>query len=290
VSVSQFKRQLQVVRKHYRFISNQELLHALRTGEPLPELAVLVTFDDGFRNNLTHAVPVLKQLGIPAVFFVATGYIGANDVLWPHLLDELVLTWPYQTIPGPNGTMATLPTAPALKNRFAEQLRNTCLELADEDRRSYVEAIARDHSIQLDARLRELNTFLSWDEVRTLACQRFAIGSHTVNHPILTRLTGSRLHAELSESKATIEQEIGEACDCIAYPNGGAHDYSTSVTDAAHETGYLAGFTLCGRACDPHHTPLAIDRLCVVRSLTCHALEARMCGLAAMYHRMNWRA
>lgn len=288
--LSQFRRQLQFVRKHYRYISVQELLHSLRTEEPLPERAVLVTFDDGFRNNLTHAAPVLKQLGVPAIFFIATGYIGTNNMLWPHLLDELVLTWPHQTIPLPSGESATVPAAPALRNRFAENLRNMCLALADEDRQSYIDALVQDHSIQLDSRLRDLNAFLSWNDVRNLVRQRFAIGSHTVHHPILTRFTASRLREELAESKTTIEKETGEPCECIAYPNGRVQDYSESVTEAAHAAGYRAGFTLCGRPCDPRQHPLAIDRICIVRSLTYDALEARMCGLAALYQRVTLRA
>lgn len=290
MTVSQFKSQLQFVRKYYRYISVQELLHSLKTDEPLPERAVLVTFDDGFRNNLTHAAPVLKELGIPAIFFMPTGYIGTNNLLWPHLLDELVLTWPLRAISVPNGASTCVPAAPTSRNRLAEYLRNVCLELADEDRQSYIDALAQEHSPQLDSQLRELNAFLSWDDVRDLARQRFAIGSHTVHHPILTRLTATRLREELVESKATIEKETGEPCECIAYPNGRVQDYSVSVTEAAQAAGYRAGFALCGCPCDPRRRPLAIDRISIVRGLTCDALEARMCGLAAMYRRMASRA
>lgn len=290
ISVSQFRSQLQSVRKYYRYISVRELLHSLKTEEPLPERAVLVTFDDGFRNNLTHAAPVLKELGIPAIFFVPTGYIGTNKLLWPHLLDELVLTWPYRMIPVPNSKSEIVPNGWALRSRFAENLRNMCLTLDDDDRQLYIDALVQDHSLRFASQLCDLNAFLSWDDVRELTNRRFTIGSHTVHHPILTRLTASRLSEELVESQATIEKETGEPCECIAYPNGGVQDYSVSVTEAARAAGYDAGFTLCGCPCDPRQHPLAIDRISIVRGLTCDALEARMCGLAAMYQRMTSRA
>jgi len=83
---------------------------------------------------------------------------------------------------------------------------------------------------------------MSWDELGELAAAGWEIGSHTVSHPMLTRLEGdTALRAELSDSRAAIEEALGGSCRSLAYPYG---DYDERVAGAAADAGYVAAGTL----------------------------------------------
>ena len=85
---------------------------------------------------------------------------------------------------------------------------------------------------------------MTWDEVRQLHRQGFEIGSHTVDHPILSQVSSDQLHFELRESKRRIELETGAPCTAIAYPNGRPESVSQAVVNAAREEDYRLGFTV----------------------------------------------
>src|SRR3954469_6443822 len=97
VSVSEFSRQMAQVAKLFCPIRASEL----RNWQAGMDRAVLVTFDDGYRNNLTYAAPVLRQFGIPALITICPGYIGQKRILWPHEIHWRVLWWPDKVIPMP---------------------------------------------------------------------------------------------------------------------------------------------------------------------------------------------
>lgn len=88
IAAEAFEEQMRYLKAHrYRVITLREFHDFLMRGRQLPERAVVVTFDDGYRSFLTHAYPVLKELGYTATLFVYTDYIGAgrNALGWDDL-------------------------------------------------------------------------------------------------------------------------------------------------------------------------------------------------------------
>ena len=80
-----YRRQLEYIRQHFNVLPLEEALEALAAGT-LPPRAMAITFDDGTRNLATHAVPVLRELGLPAAVFLATGPMDSDETLWPDRL------------------------------------------------------------------------------------------------------------------------------------------------------------------------------------------------------------
>ncbi len=277
VTVSEFRAQLQSLLKTFNPVSPSDVLQWMDGGLALPPSPCLVTFDDGFRNTLTCAAPELLELGIPALVGVTTGYVGKDRVLWTQECDELILQWDAASLPMPQG-MPGLPVPEDLDARaeLATYVRAVCKSIPDGDRRAYLELL-RSASLPYDAdAFQELYEFLTWDEVRSLHDSGFAIGSHTVEHPILTRLTPDELDDELRQSKATIEREVGVECPWITYPNGGPADSSPEVIAAAAKAGYKVGFTLTGHTNLKTGDPLMLDRVCVSAGLSLNAFYARL--------------
>ena len=95
-------------------------------------------------------------------------------------------------------------------------------------------------------------TTMTWDELRALAGDGIAIGSHTVSHPHLPRLADDELARELRDSKARVEEEMGRPCPTLAYPYG---DHDARVRAAARAAGYERAYALKARPGDPWESP-----------------------------------
>jgi glycosyltransferase involved in cell wall biosynthesis/peptidoglycan/xylan/chitin deacetylase (PgdA/CDA1 family) len=283
VSKTEFDAQLRLLAKWFQPISAGDLLRSLAGTSELPERAVLVTFDDGYRNNATLAAPVLLRHGIPAVFHVTTGYIGKRQGLWTDELVDIVLQWNRSLLPAPYG-----PDVPMGDYSFdarmqkALELKDLCKELPEGQRQQYLNRLREGQA--RSGTDEELLAFLSWEEIRTLRCQGFEIGSHTVEHPILSQVSSDQLAYELTASKERIEQETGGECYCLAYPNGRAKDVSPAVFAAAQQAGYKLGFTMIELRNDRGVSPLALYRISVPGHQPLSVFEAYISGVVA---RMN---
>jgi peptidoglycan/xylan/chitin deacetylase (PgdA/CDA1 family) len=128
----------------------------------------------------------------------------------------------------------------------------------------------------------DLFAFLSWDEVRSLAKMGFDVGSHSVDHPILTQLDNRQLRFQVRDSKATIERELASECICFAYPNGGVLDFSEDVVDGVRQAGYRIAFTGIGQFSLRSQDPLLLGRIGIPGNITIAAFETVVSGLYAM--------
>jgi peptidoglycan/xylan/chitin deacetylase (PgdA/CDA1 family) len=221
----------------------------------------LITFDDGYRNNSTIAASLLSQKGMPAIFFLSTDYIGRDRVLWPDILFARVSAWTSATLRLPEGTLATVPAAGEQRVTLAFRVLEDCKNSPEEKRLEYLEYLAGE-TPDLDVKLApQVQDFMSWDEARSLAQRGYELGSHTVTHPILSRVSLEQLRRELLESRKKVEAETGSRCIAIAYPNGGPRDYSQDVLKTAEEVGYEFGFIVSGQWSRRPVARLAIDRI-----------------------------
>jgi peptidoglycan/xylan/chitin deacetylase (PgdA/CDA1 family) len=106
-----------------------------------------------------------------------------------------------------------------------------------------------------------------------------------MTHSILSALSPADLVSELAESKARIESELGHSCPWLAYPNGGASDFSPEVVAAAEAAGYTVAFTLMGRTNSQAIDPLAIDRICIPGELSKDEFDAGVHGFRSLLAR-----
>jgi len=250
VSIREFSNHLEFLSRRFHFISPGELTAAAIENKPLPQRPAMISFDDGYRNNLRYAAPVLRKFGISALFSVVTGLIGTPNVLWTESVNFCVLDWPGRTMPFPQkeGGYKAVALPSALEDRvsMAHTVRQACKEMDSEALEQYLRLLKSEvPSARMDL-YDELLAFMSWDEVRTLSAQGFAIASHTVSHPILSRIPDAELRREIINSKQRIESEIGVPCPWLVYPNGQGPDYSPEVFRRAREAGYQVGFTARG--------------------------------------------
>lgn len=241
VSEEAFDEQIAHLVRHHHPQSVPEAMDRLARGG-LPKRSVLITFDDGYRDNLVHALPILRRHGVPAAFYLATGMIDGDEVPWWYELGEIVsasrgirLEW--------NGITLDLPMR-APSSRWAA-FRKLGILLKRQN--------APDHR-ELMSRLRTLTAcapaspsaceFLSWEEVRELSRDPLVtIGSHTRHHLVLSRLQPAELREELAEGRARLEREIGRPVEHLAYPYGGGDEAAEREFRMAEELGFRSAFT-----------------------------------------------
>ena len=260
VTMRQLESQLQILRESWKPVSLAELDAALQGAGNLPDYPVFVTFDDGFRNNITHAAPLLGKYDIPAIVFLTTGLIGTTDMLWTQEVTER--------------------QRQLRSDDVSLQPTSELKRLPDAERLKYINDLRADSELVTDSGWqRELYSFMDWDEVRQLRSFGVDVGAHTVSHPILSSLAPDEMRRELSACKAKIEQETGKPCRTIAYPNGGEADFTAAVMEECRKLGFCIGFNLFGRRNPPlrEMDPLSVNRVCVTRDVSLLEFERLLC-------------
>lgn len=253
-----FREQMRWLRRNCEVIGPEEYRDHLRKpsrGRP----AVLVTFDDGYRDYHDNAYPILQELRIPAVVFLATSFIGSNRMIWTDEVSTAIMRSPRPDIefpwaPGKRHALGDTPSRIAATRAAKLYLKG----IADTERKRLQE--------ELFARLAfdpENNGFgrqmLSWDEVR-LTREFTRYGAHTHTHSVLSRLTETEADEEVRKSSERIQEELGEDPRCFAYPNGRAEDFTRRTCESLQRYGFELGFTTIEGLNGPGTDPFAIRR------------------------------
>ncbi|MFY0567381.1 polysaccharide deacetylase family protein [Archangium lansingense] len=245
LDVHEFEQHVAFLTRKYRPVSMSELIAGLRGQTRLPDRAVALTFDDGYRNNLHLVAPILARYGVPAMLFITTGLIDTDQWMWAYELEEIFSRFSPEEIRRACGD-------PVIARLCALDLAPRALMLACVE---YLKG--RPHSVMLDIveRLRasfllpvnDENRFLSWDEVRELRSQGFEIGAHTVTHPILTQLPLAEVEQELRACRDTLEAELGVPPTVFSYPNGTTSPEVSALVGRYFEAAVTTRSGFCSR-------------------------------------------
>ena len=204
-----FAEQMAFLAAHRRPISLEALVEQLASGRPVEDGAVVVTFDDGYLDNLTVAAPILERWRIPATLFLPTGYIDRGETQW---VDQAYTAFQFRSrsmLAWGNPPRRFDLDQPAERQ---EAYREVCLDLlrADADTRQRLLGQLLGSLLPTAAPPR---LTLNWEEVRELVTtfEGFRIGGHTVEHLDLTSVGLEAAKDELRQSARTIEAQLGHA-------------------------------------------------------------------------------
>jgi peptidoglycan/xylan/chitin deacetylase (PgdA/CDA1 family) len=262
-----FERLMTFIAARYQTVPLSRVVDWLEGREALPQRAVVVTFDDGYRNVFTQAAPVLKSLGIPATLFVATDFVQGGAMLWnDRLLAALFLTRePRLSIEWSGGTLDIPLGGDADKMAADRAVLAVCKSLPDDERLALLDRVIQRLDVD-DTRLAG-----AWadyapatpDELKRLPDFGVEVGSHTCTHAIVTRMTDEQMTRELHASKRLIESATGRPCEHFSYPNGGPADFDARTRRHVIDAGYRCAVTTIKTAVTPGQDPFEIPR-CVL--------------------------
>lgn len=216
-------------------------IRQLRQGG-LPARPLCITFDDGYADNHTVALPILRRHGLSATFFVATGFLDGG-IMWNDVVIESVRRTQLETLD--TGQALGLPIgrlalASAGQRRAAvDALIRGIKYLPHAERNAAVHTLARHARVDLRHDL-----MMTSRQVLELRGAGMAIGGHTVSHPILARLGATHALAEIADGKRALEALLHEPIELFAYPNGKPQeDFSDEHADMVRTSGFAAAVT-----------------------------------------------
>lgn len=268
-----FEEQMRYVAARFHVVAIPEVIAACHGGPPLPPRSVLITFDDAYRDFAEHAWPILRRHDLPVVLFVPTAYPDQPDrsFWWDRLHQAFWATPRRDTIATPLGRLRL--ATPRQRHRGAQRLNEHVKMLSHADGMALVDQVCRD----LDSPPAE-NRVLGWNELRRLAREGVALGSHTQNHPLVNRIPLELARAEAANSLEDLRREIGPVEPVFAYPGGGL---SNDVVHALREDRFLLSFTTAPGINDlANSDPLRLRRLDVSRQATLPVFRTRLLQVA----------
>ena len=241
VSPRNFEDQIKYARSKYNVISLEELASHITGQQPLPQRPLVLTFDDGYRDNYLHAYPILQKYNTPATIFLTTGYIGTGELLWVDKVRYNVYHSQNQEIrlAGLGSySLSTIRERQALANLITGKAK----KLNSEERSTLIAEVIRSTGIDVPASLgKEL--MMSWDEVKEMSDNGISFGAHTVSHPILTSISPEQAENEILQSKKDIEDRLKKPVTTFAYPNGKSGDYDRRTIQILKEAGFTCAVT-----------------------------------------------
>jgi peptidoglycan/xylan/chitin deacetylase (PgdA/CDA1 family) len=227
---------LRFFRRHYHVVSLEQVLQARRGGARLPRRALLISFDDGWADNVDHALPALERAGLPAVMFVVADVVGRSQ---PFFQERLVSAWRRGVLSLAELAAAIDPAAPPPPEHL-DGLRPliTALEALDTEQR---ERVLAPFAAVLDDGLRHM---VDVRELQRLRRGGVALGVHGKTHTRITRVADPAVELEGARQalEATLEQSggAGEGTAAMSFPFG-THD--AALADRARAGGYELVFT-----------------------------------------------
>lgn len=231
VTVKQFETQLQFLEKHCNVISFATMLAHIQENKPFPERAVVITFDDGYRDNLTLAAPVLEKYKLPATLFLCTGYVERAETQW---IDQLYTAFQFRTqhdLKSPSGDKHFN----LLGETEMQQAYRTIIQQLLTARLDKRTEILQQVKAQLQPKQEAPGLTLNWDEVRQLKDNypQFELGLHTRDHMDLTTLSKTDMETEIKKCQSDYERELSARARFFSYPYGRNNEMIRACAKAA---------------------------------------------------------
>jgi peptidoglycan/xylan/chitin deacetylase (PgdA/CDA1 family) len=241
IDAATFERHMALLAGEFNVIRLKEACERLSRGK-LPARAASITFDDGYADNEEIALPILKRMGLPATFFVSTGF-SAGGVMFNDGIIEAVRcassgTHNLSSIGLGIHELGDSASRRAAVDAMIGQLkyRPVC------ERKALVEQLAEKLRVSLPR-----NLMMTPRQIAKLHGEGMEIGAHTVNHPILMSIGMDEARAEIVASKRTLEEITGAPVTLFAYPNGKpGQDYGPVHVRLVREVGFAAAVSTIG--------------------------------------------
>ena len=220
--------QLSYLARNFKVVSLETLVNRLANDGRPGANEIVLTFDDGLRNNLTVVYPILRELNVPATFFVCPALIENGAWLWNHEMRCRLQTLPASAL----AELRMKLLAPGTSVDGIVEWMKTLRLL----RRRQCEALVRQATPDFQPTPRQQAAFdiMDWDDLLSLDSRLITVGSHTQSHPILTTLSDQEIELELLDSHRCLEQRLQRPVDYFCYPNGSYDKRAYQVVKKAY--------------------------------------------------------
>jgi len=255
IDVSTFRTHMNALAEGFSVLPLREAVERLGNGT-LPPRAACVTFDDGYANNVTIALPILRELSLPACFFIATEFLDGG-CMWNDIVIEALRHTNAVALDLSDIELGLHPLA-ALEDRLSAMVKllTQLKKMNPEARAAAVDRIRVETRVQ-----RSTGMMMTPAQVKLLNDAGMEIGGHTISHPILSTLTEQQARIEIAGGKEKLEAISGQSVNLFAYPNGvPGKDFTDNHVALLKELGFIAAVTTAKGAARHATDPFLLPR------------------------------
>jgi peptidoglycan/xylan/chitin deacetylase (PgdA/CDA1 family) len=284
------------LRRHYRILhleaALEELYMPYKHGKRVRDrrTPLVLTFDDGYRDNYTHGFALARELQIPFTVLLIPGYVESGDYFWWSEPNRLV-THAQVSEATIEGRTYHLDQPRERKSLTHAILARLCQATSVAEREAFLMYVRKGLGVPAQALPEETNALpLTWDEVREMENSGWvSFGSHTMHHPILAYLTDAReLQEEVEQCRTILEQRLGHPVRTFAYPIGQPQHIQDSVMRVVQQAGYDWALTTSYGCNTPRSDPYLLRRIEADVNQHWLVLAAEASGLWGFFSRLRW--
>ncbi|MDH5378790.1 MAG: polysaccharide deacetylase family protein [Gammaproteobacteria bacterium] len=232
-----FRWQMKLLARNHNVLPLSSAIELL-LNKRLPSNAVSITFDDGYADNHDNALPILKEFGLCATFFIASGFLNGGRMWNDDIIDAISNVSGDSLEIAEHGIGKLSTSSPTERMNSISHVLSKIKYIPHKEREQFSRSLLC--SYVPNAKSPMMND----DQVVNLRKEKMEIGGHTVSHPILAKLTADESYREIKEGKDYLEDLLGESLHTFAYPNGkNKSDYNPESLEAVKKAGFKAAVT-----------------------------------------------
>jgi len=235
-TLEDFDRQMEYVSKNFNVVNFKQLEDSL-SNDTVENNTLVVTFDDGYYDNYSLAMPVLNKYGISATIFLATDYIDSGELFWFDAVAGFINTFEEDLLKLSSINLTFDLTKKSRTNVF-KTIGSILKNSDDSVRVSLMDEIYNKYNYSVIDEDYEKAKPLSWDNVIEMSQNNIEFGAHSKSHCFLSRISSNQLSSEINESKLKIEKMIGIPVNSFCYPAG---DTNQKIMDTVKSSNIFFG-------------------------------------------------
>jgi peptidoglycan/xylan/chitin deacetylase (PgdA/CDA1 family) len=237
-----FEEQVGLLTKEFDVIGPDDLDAAVRAGRGR---YILITFDDAYRDNFDEAFPILTRYGASATFFITTGFVDGRRLSWWDEIGWMVSMSPKNELHADGWVDGPVSLKAEDRRLAVKTLTDRYKVLPAEKAGAFMDVLAE--ATESGRHPNDSHDpWMTWDNIRDLHAAGMHIGGHTVNHPVLARLTADEQEREIVGCKQRIETELGGPMRSFSYPDGGRDSFDQDTRRILAGNGVEFGFSYYG--------------------------------------------
>jgi glycosyltransferase involved in cell wall biosynthesis/peptidoglycan/xylan/chitin deacetylase (PgdA/CDA1 family) len=243
-NVKNFEHQMRYLKDNFRVISLTDLCRLLKNGKGLPKNSVVITFDDGYRDNYLNAYPILRKYKLPATLFLTTHPVETQEPLFFDALCYGIFTTLQKIVNFQDlGLSKYLLDKKILQLKAIKEINNFSKQMTFQEKSRFLHILSDRLKVDFEE-LKAMRLYLSWDEVMEMSRDGIEIGAHTKTHTQLASMPDEELQSEILDSRDIIEKRLGEKVFSFAYPFGSTIDFDHRTKEVVKNAGFECACSL----------------------------------------------